>query len=135
MHFREKRSSKQKVKALKTNETFLDDHFENKDEGWPTTQASESQEKSEDENSMDETGEISAECGDQMGAECRNMDDMGDKGAESCEEAKEYAGNRSAGQEQMDVWDGVGVDTESDEHPTKCAGDKCMEAEMNDVHA
>ena len=36
MHFREKKSSKQKVKALKTNETLLGDHFENKDEGWPT---------------------------------------------------------------------------------------------------
>ena len=36
LHFREKKSSKQKVKALKTNETLLGDHFENKDEGWPT---------------------------------------------------------------------------------------------------
>ena len=36
LHFREKKSSKQKVKALKTNQTLLGDHFENKDEGWPT---------------------------------------------------------------------------------------------------
>ena len=36
LHFGEKKSSKQKVKALKTNQTLLGDHFENKDEGWPT---------------------------------------------------------------------------------------------------